>query len=383
MSKLTVIAFMLGEKCQVTGEAIAFFPARYMTGEGNLYKDGELNNIGRTLEDEKVADVHNILHEICDYELGSNSYLPLNNEQLEKLSNAFEGTHPFCYDGIDEIQNADTFSPGILVLTSDENVSSAAEAYWKLSSISLREKSPLSYQLDGAFGQMENIAWMNDGTVVKASKAGIYQHKMRLSGKIIIATSVDKFPQMTRYFTVTDVRIADAIRVRLGAHVGTKTTVMHEGFINFDAGTSNHKTIPDKDNPGQMKDVGCMIEGRISNKVFVGAGSDFGGGCSTMGTMSGGGKEIVSIGEDTLIGANGGTGISLGNNCTIEAGLYITASAKLSIIDQNGNEQSKAKALELSGKDGYLFRRNSVTGAIEAKYKPNEVELNNALHANN
>ncbi len=167
MKKLTVIAFMLGEKCQVSEEAIAFFSTRYMTGEGNLYKDGELTNLDRVLDDEKVADVHEILHQICGYELGSNSYLPLDSEQLKQLSDKFEDDHPFCYDGIDEILNADNFTPGILVLTSDQDVSSAAEAYWKLASISLCEKVPHSYNLNGVFDQLKNVAWMKNRAVVK------------------------------------------------------------------------------------------------------------------------------------------------------------------------------------------------------------------------
>ena len=366
MSELNIIAFTLGERCEVTEKAIAFFPTRYMTQEGNLYKNGELNNIGRELDQEKLDDVHNILHDVCKYKIGTNSYMNLNSEQRTELLSRFEGIHPFCFDGIKELES-DNFEAGILVLTSNSPVSSAAEAYWKLFSISQREKTPHSYDLNGAFGTLDNIAWMDDGTVVLAEKANIYQHEMRLAGEIVSPDSIDKFPCMTRYITPTGVRIADASRVRLGAYIGEGTTVMHEGFVNFNAGTHGKS----------------MIEGRISAGVMVGKGSDLGGGCSTMGTLSGGGNIVIAVGENSLIGANAGIGIPLGNRCKVEAGLYITAGTKVAIFDADNVNIGTIKASGLANENDLLLRRNSTNGQVEAITNKTMTELNEALHKNN
>jgi 2,3,4,5-tetrahydropyridine-2-carboxylate N-succinyltransferase len=176
---------------------------------------------------------------------------------------------------------------------------------------------------------------------------------------------VDKFPRMTDYVLPTGVRIADADRVRLGAHLATGTTVMHEGFVNYNAGTLGSS----------------MVEGRISAGVVVGDGSDVGGGASIMGTLSGGGKEVVSVGERCLIGANAGIGISLGDDCVVEAGCYVTAGTKVLVSD--GDTQRVLKARDLSGASNILFRRNSTTGAVEAvPWKGDGIALNAALHAN-
>jgi len=177
---------------------------------------------------------------------------------------------------------------------------------------------------------------------------------------------VDKFPKMTNYVVPKGVRIAHTARVRLGAYLGEGTTIMHEGFVNFNAGTEG---------PG-------MIEGRISAGVFVGAESDLGGGCSTMGTLSGGNNVVISIGKKCLIGANAGVGIPLGDRCTIEAGLYVTASTKVNVLDDSGKEVKKIKAKDLSGKSDLLFRRNSQTGAVECLTNKSAIELNAALHKN-
>eukprot|EP00828_Plagiopyla_frontata_P022240 TRINITY_DN28824_c0_g1_i1.p1 TRINITY_DN28824_c0_g1~~TRINITY_DN28824_c0_g1_i1.p1 ORF type:complete len:265 (+),score=22.59 TRINITY_DN28824_c0_g1_i1:57-797(+) len=188
----------------------------------------------------------------------------------------------------------------------------------------------------------------------------------RLKGETLIVDCIDKFPKMVDYVVPAGVRIADTSRVRLGAYVGEGTTVMHEGFINFNAGT-----------------VGVsMVEGRISSGVMVGEGSDIGGGTSIMGTLSGGGKMVVSIGENSLLGANAGLGFPLGNRCTIESGLYVTAGSKIKLLDQDGKEAGFAKARELANKDDLLFRRNSMTGQIECLVNKSAIELNSILHSN-
>ncbi len=179
--------------------------------------------------------------------------------------------------------------------------------------------------------------------------------------------SVDKFPKMTDYVVPAGVRIADAARIRLGAYVGEGTTVMHEGFVNFNAGTEG---------PG-------MIEGRVSAGVFVGKGSDLGGGCSTMGTLSGGGNIVIKVGEGCLIGANAGIGIPLGDRNTVESGLYVTAGTKVKLLDENNQLVKVVKARDLAGQPDLLFRRNSETGAVECKTHKSAIELNEALHAHN
>jgi len=178
---------------------------------------------------------------------------------------------------------------------------------------------------------------------------------------------VDKFPKMTNYVVPKGVRIADTARVRLGAYVGEGTTIMHEGFVNFNAGTAGT----------------AMIEGRISAGVFVGNNSDLGGGCSIMGTLSGGGKEVISVGEDCLIGANAGLGFPLGDRCTIESGLYVSAGTKVTVMDSDMNAVEVVKARELSNKSDLLFLRNSTTGVVECRTNRSKVELNAELHSHN
>ena len=186
-------------------------------------------------------------------------------------------------------------------------------------------------------------------------------------GETLTVHSVDKFPRMTDYVVPIGVRIADTARVRLGAYIGEGTTVMHEGFINFNAGTEG---------PG-------MVEGRISAGVFVGSGSDLGGSSSTMGTLSGGGNIVISLGRECLLGANAGIGIPLGDRCTVEAGLYITAGTKVVMLDEQGEAVQTIKARELAGKSDLLLRRNSTTGAVECLTNKSAVELNEELHAHN
>jgi 2,3,4,5-tetrahydropyridine-2-carboxylate N-succinyltransferase len=240
----------------------------------------------------------------------------------------------------------------------------AADVWLRLHLLSHRLVAPRSINLDGVFGVLANVVWTSAGP---CAVDGFETTRARLlaGGGTVAVYGVDKFPRMTDYVVPTGVRIADADRVRLGAHLAPGTTVMHEGFVNFNAGTLG----------------ASMVEGRISAGVVVGDGSDVGGGASIMGTLSGGGKEVVSVGRRCLIGANAGIGISLGDDCVVEAGCYVTAGAR--VVLHAGDETRTVKAAELSGADNVLFRRNSLTGAVEAvPWKGGGIALNAALHAN-
>jgi len=235
----------------------------------------------------------------------------------------------------------------------------ALDAYLRLHLLSHRLVRPHGLNLDGIFGLLANVAWTVHGPV-QTEHAANYVQAMRAKGEDALILGVDRFPRMFDYVVPSGVRVADANRVRLGAHLAEGTVVMHEGFVNFNAGTLGKS----------------MVEGRISAGVTVGAGSDIGGGASIMGTLSGGGKEVISIGENCLIGANAGIGISLGNESVVEAGLYLTAGSKVKLPDN-----TIVKAVELSGAKGLLFRRNSQTGAIEAIVRTGSWGgLNAALH---
>ncbi|MGA3563220.1 2,3,4,5-tetrahydropyridine-2,6-dicarboxylate N-succinyltransferase [Melissospora conviva] len=243
----------------------------------------------------------------------------------------------------------------------DEPISDTADAYLRLHLLSHRLVRPNELNLDGIFGKLPNVAWTSAGPC-PPEQVDELRIVERAAGRHLAVYGVDKFPRMADYVTPAGVRIADADRVRLGAHLAPGTTVMHEGFVNYNAGTLG----------------ASMVEGRISAGVVVGDGSDIGGGASTMGTLSGGGKEKIRIGERSLLGANSGVGISLGDDCVVEAGCYLTAASKVVLPDGR-----TVKALELSGADGLLFWRNSVTGALEAKPRTGKgIELNAALHAN-
>jgi len=254
----------------------------------------------------------------------------------------------------------------VTLLAEDAALTSTPEAYLKLHLLSHRLAKPHGLNLTGIFPLLPNVAWTNQGAV-DLSELAERQLEARLKGDLLEVFSVDKFPKMTDYVVPAGVRIADSARIRLGAYVGEGTTVMHEGFINFNAGTAG---------PG-------MIEGRVSAGVFVGKGSDLGGGCSTMGTLSGGGNIVISVGEGCLIGANAGIGIPLGDRNTVESGLYITAGTKVSLLDDGDQLVKVVKARELAGQSDLLFRRNSQTGAVECKTHKSAIELNEALHAHN
>ncbi|MCW2784955.1 MAG: tetrahydrodipicolinate N-succinyltransferase [Marmoricola sp.] len=239
----------------------------------------------------------------------------------------------------------------------------ASDAYLRLHLLSHRLVAPHGQSLDGLFGLLSNVVWTSRGP---CSVVGFEEVRagLRADGPVEVF-SIDKFPRMTDYVVPTGVRIADADRVRLGAHLAEGTTVMHEGFVNFNAGTTG----------------ASMVEGRISAGVVVGDGSDIGGGASIMGTLSGGGSQVVSVGQRCLLGANAGIGISLGDNCVVEAGCYVTAGTKVTVVDQGRSRV--IKALELSGHDHVLFRRNSVSGAVEAvPWQAEGIALNADLHAN-
>ena len=262
--------------------------------------------------------------------------------------------------GRDEARGVELVAVQTDVARLDDEPVDAHDVYLRLHLLSHRMVRPHGQNLDGIFGLLSNVVWTNFGA---CAVEGFEATRLRLRARgAVTVYSVDKFPRMIDYVAPSGVRIGDADRVRLGAHLASGTTVMHEGFVNFNAGTLG----------------ASMVEGRISAGVVVGDGSDLGGGASIMGTLSGGGKEVISVGERCLIGANGGAGISLGDDCVIEAGLYVTASTKVALPDG-----TLTKARELSGSPGIQLRRNSSTGAVEAVPRNgSKVELNSALHAN-
>jgi 2,3,4,5-tetrahydropyridine-2-carboxylate N-succinyltransferase len=263
--------------------------------------------------------------------------------------------------GTDDVRRVHRDVVRVTIVDLDKPPADTTDVWLRLHLLSHRLVRPHDLNMDGVFGLLTNVVWTSIGPCPVEG----FEHtrlRARDAGKDIHVYGVDKFPRMTDYVVPTGVRIGDADRVRLGAHLASGTTVMHEGFVNFNAGTLGSS----------------MIEGRISAGVVVGDGSDVGGGASIMGTLSGGGKEVISIGERCLLGANAGLGISLGDDCVVAAGCYVTAGTKVTLADG-----TIVKARELSGQAGLQFWQNSVTGAIEAR--PREgvgIELNTALHTN-
>ncbi|RSX54852.1 2,3,4,5-tetrahydropyridine-2,6-carboxylate N-succinyltransferase [Bifidobacterium dolichotidis] len=277
--------------------------------------------------------------------------------------------------------------PVFIVSHIDEPIVDAADAYLRLHLMSMRLALPNSLNLDGIYGKLNNVVWTNYGPFAVEDFAlrkndveqSLFQANAGGAGLMPMPTpmpvgvevrSVDKFPRMLDYVVPTGVRVANADQVRLGAHLAEGTVVMHAGFVNFNAGTLGTS----------------MVEGRISQGVVVGNGSDVGGGASIMGTLSGGGKLRNSIGEHSLLGANAGIGISLGDNCVVEAGLYVTAGTKIEVVNKqklnSGEDITVVKGAELSGKDNILFIRNSMTGAVQARFRKVGIELNSSLHKN-
>jgi 2,3,4,5-tetrahydropyridine-2-carboxylate N-succinyltransferase len=262
--------------------------------------------------------------------------------------------------GRDEDRDVETILVRTVIGTLADPPKDAYDAYLRLHLLSHRLIKPHEANVDGIFGVLTNVVWTNHGPCAVEGFETV-RARLRRRGPVTVY-GVDKFPRMVDYVIPTGVRVADADRVRLGAHLAPGTTVMHEGFVNFNAGTLG----------------ASMVEGRISAGVVVGDGSDVGGGASIMGTLSGGGTQVISIGKRCLLGANAGLGISLGDDCVVEAGLYVTAGTKVTTPDG-----TTVKARELSGANNLLFRRNSVTGAVEVVSRDGRgIALNEELHAN-
>ena len=292
-------------------------------------------------------------------------FIELSERQADQIRESFkEGlfeNQAGIFDGVSEAGTS------ILVLqVEDVAPTTIPEAYLKLHLLSHRLAKPNSINLNGLFGVLKNIAWTNHGPIDLIDLPSS-QLAARAKGEMLSIDSVDKFPKMTNYFVPSGVRIADTSRVRLGAYIGDGTTVMHEGFVNFNAGTEGV----------------AMIEGRISAGVLVGSGSDLGGSSSTMGTLSGGGTELVSVGENCLIGANAGIGFPLADGCTIEAGLYVTAGMKINRLDENGILIEVVKAKDISSVKNLVFRRNSLSGNVECIPDASSISLNEELHSHN
>ena len=262
--------------------------------------------------------------------------------------------------GRDDDRDVETVLVRTVIGTLADPPKDAYDAYLRLHLLSHRLIKPHEANVDGIFGVLTNVVWTNHGPCAVEGFETV-RARLRRRGPVTVY-GVDKFPRMVDYVIPTGVRVADADRVRLGAHLAPGTTVMHEGFVNFNAGTLG----------------ASMVEGRISAGVVVGDGSDVGGGASIMGTLSGGGTQVISVGRRCLLGANAGLGISLGDDCVVEAGLYLTAGTKVTTPDR-----ATVKARELSGANNLLFRRNSVTGAVEVVSRDGRgIALNEELHAN-
>jgi len=264
------------------------------------------------------------------------------------------------FEGVDDVRRVSKKAVAIEIELA-KAPGDVSDAYLRLHLLSHRIVKPHGLSLDGIFGILNNVVWTSSGPCAVSTFSEVRNDLQARDGHVTVF-GVDKFPRMVDYVVPEGVRIADADRVRLGAHLASGTTVMHEGFVNFNAGTLG----------------ASMVEGRISAGVVVGDGSDIGGGASIMGTLSGGGKEVISIGKKTLLGANSGLGISLGDECVVEAGVYLTSGSKVKLPDG-----TVVKARELSGAHGILIRRNSQNGALEALPKTGSWGgLNSVLHSN-
>ncbi|MBT00271.1 MAG: 2,3,4,5-tetrahydropyridine-2,6-dicarboxylate N-succinyltransferase [Oceanospirillaceae bacterium] len=312
--------------------------------------------------DDKLIDA---VAGVVGYE-GGNEAIEIDAATLKKLESAFLSVGAEDQALITEVLEGSKQPLVICILAKDEGPSSTAEVYLKLSLLSHRLVKPHGLDLSGMFGLLPNVAWTSEGAVALEDLPR-RQLEARAQGRVLDVQSVDKFPKMANYAVPAGIRIGDTSRIRLGAHVGEGTTVMHEGFINFNAGTLGVS----------------MVEGRISAGVVVGNGSDVGGGASTMGTLSGGNNVVISVGENCLLGANSGLGIPLGDRSTVEAGLYVTGGSKVTVLDDQNNDVEVVKAADLAGKPDLLFRRNSQNGRIEVKTNKSAIELNEELHKHN
>ncbi|WP_237690116.1 2,3,4,5-tetrahydropyridine-2,6-dicarboxylate N-succinyltransferase [Nocardioides panacisoli] len=282
----------------------------------------------------------------------------------EKPGDATPPADLTALEGIDEARGVRR-EVRLVEIDTDAAPATTEDCWLRLHLLSTRLVPPHGVTLEGMFGLLTNVVWTSAGPCA-VEGFETTRARLRATGQHVTVFGIDKFPRLVDYVIPSGVRIADADRARLGAHLAEGTTVMHEGFVNFNAGTLG----------------ASMVEGRISAGVVVGDGSDIGGGASIMGTLSGGGKEVISVGERCLLGANAGLGISLGDDCVVEAGCYITAGTKVTVLEP-GSEERVVKARDLSGSSNVLFRRNSVSGRIEAVPREGgSFALNEALHAN-
>ena len=332
-----------------------------------------------------------LLQDVVDFKQNSNGFVQVSKAQLQKVYDNFEAFHgeiekhpnivliKQLLDSYNTPQNIYQTVDVVayFLFDKDQPVVDAVEGYFKLQCLSQLHVLPHGLSLEGVFGKLNNIAWTNQGPILPEDVSS-ERIKATFKGENIIVSHVDKFPYMVNYHVPNGVRIASGSQVRLGAHCAVGTTVMPAGYINFNAGTKGN----------------AMIEGRVSAGVVVGHDSDLGGGVSIMGTLSGGNKNVISIGDKCLLGANAGTGISLGFGCTIAAGVYVTAAAKVWLydadknpVDINGNIVAEGKNIvkgaELNGKEKLLFLLNSTNGHLECKPNPKTIELNEALHVKN
>jgi 2,3,4,5-tetrahydropyridine-2-carboxylate N-succinyltransferase len=290
---------------------------------------------------------------------GGNTAIELDDKAIDQLSDAVNLELLASLKGSDR--------PIVVTLLESDSVpASTPEAYLKLHLLSHRFVKPNEINLDDLFGLLPNVAWTEIGAVDLEELTAL-QTEARKSGRVLEVSSIDKFPKMTNYVVPSGIRIAHTARVRLGAYLGEGTTVMHEGFVNFNAGTIGPN----------------MVEGRVSQGVTVESGTDLGGSASTAGTLSGGGNTVITIGKDCLVSANAGTGIPLGDRCTIEAGLYITPGTVVQLLDEDKKPVKVVKARELAAQSDMLFIRNSQTGIVECRTNQRAIKLNETLHKNN
>jgi len=312
------------------------------------------------------ADLSALIIDICKVAQDSNCYLTVNADlQMALYAALGNAAHTDMAELLRSMTNSGR-QVIICIISKDMPPATIPEAYLKLHLLSHRLALPHSLNLTGIFAVLRNLAWTNHGAI-DLTDLPARQLQFRMQGQVLDVMSVDKFPKMTSYVVPSGVRIAHTARVRLGAYIGSGTTIMHEGFVNFNAGTLGT----------------AMIEGRISAGVVVGENSDLGGGCSTMGTLSGGGTEIISVGKNCLIGANSGIGFPLADGCIVEAGLYVTAGTKVKVLDSTGTLVKTVKAKELSTTQNILFRRNSLNGAVECVPLKHSIDLNDELHSHN
>ncbi|MGK2913924.1 MAG: 2,3,4,5-tetrahydropyridine-2,6-dicarboxylate N-succinyltransferase [Porticoccaceae bacterium] len=312
-----------------------------------------------------AESVAGALRAALDYR-GDNCVIALDDARLEALASALDTQGETALAAVARSLQGCARPAVATVLAEDRAPTSVPEAYLKLHLLSHRLVKPHTTVLTGIFGVLPNVAWTNEGAI-DLSELAARQLQARRAGKTLSVDCIDKFPRMAEYIVPSGVRIADTARVRLGAYIGEGTTIMQAGFVNFNAGTEGPN----------------MIEGRVSAGVFVGAGSDLGGSSSTMGTLSGGGNIVISVGRECLIGANAGIGIPLGDRCIVEAGLYITAGTRIAVLNDRRENVGEVKARDLANKPDLLFRRNSATGAVECLTNKSTVELNQDLHTHN